>query len=251
MTEMRRNVLFAALAILAAVAQLAAAQWGLIGDLIGGLLCGIIILAGVRIFAIETDHLYLSPLVAIATSILGLALAFAGTGKPSPLAAWMAPLLAALPLAIPAVAIALRGERCELCHARLRGLLSFSCPRCRLVVCENCWQFERGRCRLCETNQVAVFPLDREWWQQHFGSQARVGRCVLCLRTADWSVAHWACVGCGHTQCRLCWDDNNGQCSRCGWIIPGLPTELSEFVAAGRSPRKAASVSTKEGARNA
>jgi hypothetical protein len=251
MTEMRRSILLTALAILAAVAQLAATQWGLIGGLAGGLLCGITVFIGMRLLNIETDHIFLPSLIAIAASTLGLALAFAGTGNAYPLAAWFAPLLAAMPSAVPAIAIALRGARCELCHARLRGLLSFSCPRCHLVSCENCWQFERGRCRLCETNQVALFPLDREWWQQHFGSQARAGKCALCLRTADWSVAHWACVGCGHTQCRLCWDDNNGQCSRCGWIIPGLPAELHEFVAFGRSSRKIASISTKGGARNA
>lgn len=238
MTETRTNILLAALAILGAIMQLVATRWGLVGDLAGGLLCGIIILIGMRILAIEIDFVYLPSLVAIAASILGLVLAITGTGISHPKAAWLAPLLAALPLVIPAIAVTLRSARCELCHARLRGLLSFSCPRCHLIACENCWQFERGRCRICETNQVPLFPLDLEWWQEHFGSQARDGKCALCFRAADWSVAHWACVNCGHTQCRVCWDDNNGQCSRCGWIIPGLPPELTEFASVGFRPER-------------
>jgi hypothetical protein len=232
MTQLRIGILLAPLSILAAAAQLVATRWGLVGDLAGGLLCGLLVLAGMRVFALETEHLYLPPLAAAAASLLGLGFGIIGSGISYPHGAWAAPLFAALPPGILMLTIGLRGARCQLCHSRLRGLLFFSCPRCHLVACENCWQFERGRCTLCETNQVLLFPLDSAWWQEHFGLQARGGRCTLCLRTADWNVAQWACRGCGRSQCRACWDDNNGQCSRCGWTIPDLPAQVSEFIAA-------------------
>jgi hypothetical protein len=235
---MRSYLLLGALAVLTAVVQLIATPWGAVGDLAGGLLCGIAVIAGLRVLAIEREPTFVPPLVAAVGSSLGLLLGAAGTGTRISGMAWFAPLIATLPAAGPAMAEAVRSARCPLCHARLRGLLAFACPRCHLEACENCWQFERGRCRLCESNQVALFPLDLEWWQQRFKRQARNGRCSLCLRAADWEVAHWACGGCGNGQCRLCWDDNNGQCSRCGWIVPGLPEEVTEFVAAGSRPEK-------------
>jgi hypothetical protein len=58
------------------------------------------------------------------------------------------------------------------------------------------------------------------------------GRCTLCFRAADGRVAQWACIGCGHGQCRSCWDDNNGQCSRCGWMIASS-SEADTHIAAG------------------
>lgn len=233
MTQLRSNVLLAVLGILAAAVQLISARWRLSGDLAGGFLSGLIILGGMRALALEIEHIYLPPLVAVGASLLGLALGIAGSSVAYPRVFFIAPLLAALPTGALALKNGLRGARCQLCRARLRRLLSFSCPRCHLIACENCWEFERGRCRLCETNQAPLFPLDFSWWQQRFGSQTPSGRCALCLRIADGKVAHWPCAGCGHSQCRSCWDDNNGQCSRCGWTIPGLPTAVSEFVEAG------------------
>lgn len=239
---LRTNVLLVVqltvLGILAAAAQLIATRWGFLGELAGGLLGGIIILAGWQIFALGTERIYLLSLVAAAASLLGVAFAIAGAGVSYMPAVWAAPLLAAFPAGVFALRIGLHGARCQLCRAPLRRLLSFSCPRCNLVACENCWQFERGRCRLCEANQVPLFPLDASWWKKHFGAQAHGGRCALCLQAADWNVAHWACAACGHSQCRSCWDDNNGQCSRCGWTIPELPEEVSAFVAAGARPEK-------------
>jgi hypothetical protein len=232
-TQLRTNILLVALGILAATSQLVVTRWGVIGDLAGGCLCGVILLAGIRVLALRAERLYLPSLAAAAASLLGLALAKAGSGLAYPSAVWAAPLFAALLSGVPALSIVMRGARCQLCHARLRHLLSFSCPRCRLVACEDCWRFERGRCSLCEANQVPLFPLDFSWWQEHFGSQVHVGRCALCLRVADWSVAHWACGGCGHSQCRSCWDENNGECSRCGWTVPDLPVAVSEYVAVG------------------
>ena len=238
MTRLRTYVLLTALGVFAAVVQLVATRWGLVGDLAGGLLCGVILLGGMRAFAFDVEQIYLAPVVAAAASLLGLAFEKAGSEVIYSSAAWAAPLLAGLLSGAPALGISMRGARCQLCHTRLRRLLSFSCPRCHLVACENCWHFERGRCSLCETNQVALFPLDFSWWQENFGSQVHGGRCALCLRLADWDVAHWPCKGCGHGQCRACWDDNNGQCSRCGWTIPDLPSDVREYVAAGTRPEK-------------
>lgn len=233
MTHLRDNLLLVALGILSAIAQLVAMRWGLAGDLVGGLLCGGIILMGARILALEIEHIYLPSLVAAAGSLLGFAFGMAGSVTVYPPIAWASPLLAALLPGVPALYTTMRGAKCQLCHTTLRRLLSFSCPRCHLVTCENCWQFERDRCRLCEANQIALFPLDLSWWQEHLGSQVQGGRCTLCLRTVDGRVAHWACAACGHGQCRLCWDDNNGQCSRCEWTIPDLPAEVSAYIAIG------------------
>ncbi len=238
MTQLRTNLLLAALGILAAAAQLIATHWGLIGDLAGGFLCGIIILAGTYVLALEITQIYLPPFVAVVASLLGLGLGLVGAEINYTPATWFALVFSVLPSGIIALRVSLRGARCQICHARLRGLLSFACPRCHLIACENCWQFERGRCSLCEANQVSLLPSNFSWWQERFGSQTRGGRCALCLRTADWNEAQWACRDCGHSQCRSCWDDNNGQCSRCGWNIPGLPTEVSEFIEAGASPEK-------------
>lgn len=239
MRETQSHILLGALALLAAVVQLMATRWGTGGTLIGGLLCGMAIVAGTRVLQPGGEPRWTLVPAAAAASAVGLLLASSGTGVAMTVAVWLAPLIAAIPAAVPATAEVVRGARCPLCHARLRRLLAFACPRCHLRVCENCWEFERGRCGLCETNQVALFPLDPAWWQDRFKLQARDGRCVLCLRATDWEVAHWACGGCGHHQCRLCWDDNNGQCGRCGWVAPGLPKEVSEFVAAGVRGEKA------------
>jgi hypothetical protein len=231
-TQLRTTVLLISLGILGGAEQLVATGWGLVGNLIGGLLCGFILLAGIRALALDVERLYLPPLVAAVASLLGLVLAKGGANVAVLSAAWAAPILAMLPAGAPALGAVIRGARCQICHARLRRLLSFLCPRCHLVTCENCWQFERGRCSLCESNQAPLFPLDYSWWEDRFGSQVHGRRCALCLSEEDWSRAQWGCRSCGHSQCRPCWDDNNGQCSRCGWAIPNLPTEVSEYTAA-------------------
>jgi hypothetical protein len=231
-TKLRNHVLLVALGILAATAQLVAMRWGLAGALIGGILCGVLVLTGMRVFALEIENIYLPSLVAAASALPGVAFAMTGSDIAGSRIVWVAPLLAALPTGMAALVTGLRGKKCQLCRTPLRGLLSFSCPRCHLVACENCWQFERDRCRLCEANQIPAFPVDISWWQQRFGAQAHGGRCALCLRSADGRVAQWACAGCGYSQCRPCWDDNNGQCSRCGWTIPDLPADGSMYDAA-------------------
>lgn len=236
MTRMRNCVLLAALGILAAIVQLVATRWGLASDLVGGFLSGVFVLMSIRVLAIEVEKKILPPIVASVASLSGLTIAMVGSDLAPSHIAWMAPLLAALPTSLIALTNA-RGRKCQLCRMPLRSLLSFSCSRCHLIACENCWQFERDRCRLCEVNQIPLFPIDISWWQDCFGFQVHDGRCALCLHVADGRVAQWACAGCGHGQCRLCWDDNNGQCSRCGWMIPHLPQKTSVHVAAEAHPR--------------
>jgi hypothetical protein len=232
-TKMQTSILLVPLGVLAAAAQLIATRWGLAGEIAGGFLCGVLIVAGMRLLAPDGENLWLPALVAAAASVAGLIPGIAGPGVAPSHVAWAAPLLAALLPGGLALRAALRGRKCQLCGTPLRRLLSFSCPRCHLTACENCWQFERNRCRLCEANQVALFPLDVSWWQERFGTQVHGGRCALCLSAADGKVAQWACAGCGHSQCRLCWDDNNGQCSRCAWTVPDLPEEIGAYLAAG------------------
>src|SRR5579862_5139076 len=219
----RTFMLFAALSVLAAIEQLLAVRWGIFGASAGSLLCGGIVLIGWRAFAPEIDHDYLLPLFAVAASLLGLWSAIAGTAMSYTPLIWLLAVIAALPTGIHVLWIRMRASRCHLCHASLRRLLSFSCPRCALIACENCWEFERGRCHLCAANQVPLFPIDPAWWHKRFGRQVYDGKCALCLQAPESRVAHWACPACGHTQCRLCWDDNNGQCSRCAWSIASVP----------------------------
>lgn len=237
MTPMRSSVLLTAVGILAATAQLFVTRWELAGDLAGGFLSGVLVLAGMRVLVLEIEDAYLPSIVAAIASLSGLAFAMVGSNVATPHIAWVAPLLAAVPTGITALISGTRGRRCHLCRVPLRRLLSFSCPRCHLVACENCWQFERDRCSLCEANQIPLFPIDISWWRQRLGSQVHGGRCTLCLRVADGRVAQWACAGCGHGQCRSCWDDNNGQCSRCGWMIPDPPSEVNTSALAGANPK--------------
>ena len=125
MTQLRTNVLLAVLGILAAAVQIISTRWGLIGGLAGGLLCGLIILGGMRVLALEIEHAYLPPLVAGGASLLGLAFGIAGSNVTYPRVCWAAPLLAALPTGALALKIGPRWARCQLCHARLRRLLPF------------------------------------------------------------------------------------------------------------------------------
>lgn len=246
MTRMRNYVLLAALGILAATAQLVATRRGLAGDLAGGFLSGSLVLVGTRVLMLEIEKTYLLPIVATVASLAGLVVAMGGAEVATPQTAWMAPLLAALPTGMTALVTSMRGRRCQLCRTHVRRLLSFCCSRCHLIACENCWQFERDRCCLCEANQIPLFPIDVSWWQQCFGTQVHGGRCTLCFRGADGRVAQWACAGCGHGQCRSCWDDNNGKCSRCGWMISDLPPEVSGKVDTRAHPQITGRSSTQE-----
>src|SRR5579859_4233027 len=106
-----------------------AARWGLIGILAGGCLCGVILLAGMRVLVLESGRIYLPPIAAAAASLLGIVLAEAGSGVTYTPAAWSAPVLAALLPGAPALSIVLRGAMGQFSHNRLRHLLYFKSPR--------------------------------------------------------------------------------------------------------------------------
>ena len=125
-----------------------------------------------------------------------------------------------------------RSRRCGLCNRRLGRGLSFTCPRCGLLVCDHsCWVFESSRCQLCEQNKVPIFPPDGRWWDRQFGPRTEHGRCQLCLTPAADADLR-ACRKCGRAQCRDCWDAVNGQCSRCKWTVEELPEVLRQYMLA-------------------
>lgn len=122
------------------------------------------------------------------------------------------------------------GQRCHLCNRWLRrSVVSFECPRCGFVVCERCWEFDHLRCRLCKQNHVPVFSPDARWWDQHLGARAIHGRCQICLTTGD-QVDLRSCGRCRRQQCRECWDNANGECSRCHWLVDDLPATLRPYM---------------------
>ena len=190
----------------------------------------IVFLGIMHFFEVDLGKLWLKaalPAFAIAS---GTAVDFfAGLGTFHPLMWLCAPLTAAITAAILLIATA-RRKRCSLCNTNLGGDVSFACPRCGLVVCERkCWNFEHSRCALCEQNHVPVLPMEGRWWDQRLGPRSGHGQCQLC-KTAAGEADLRACGKCGRPHCRDCWDFSNGQCTRCGWVIPDLPESLKPFM---------------------
>ncbi|WP_446743870.1 hypothetical protein [Silvibacterium acidisoli] len=223
MNNLRDLVLLALWAMLGFATQLTATHWGLAGALAGGVLCGIVVWLAPKLLAISFDDLWPLPLTALAASLLGVACCRIVGQTNMGYLMWLAPLLAMLPTGIPAVVWLARGQRCGLCKRALRNVLAFSCPRCSMHICEYCWEFGRERCRLCEENHIALLPAESAWWIDRFGERRAAGDCSLCRTSAGAThTPQWGCGGCGHNQCVSCWDDCNGVCSRCGWVIPDV-----------------------------
>jgi len=223
-----------AIAFVVATGQLVAADWGLALTLVAGLAAGILVETGTRLFGFSFDERkFLPAMMAGLASLVGLVIFVAGsTGHPEP-AAWIAPLLATLVPGTIALAETLRSARCRLCRRSVKRVLSFVCPRCHLHVCEYCWGFESCRCRLCEENHISLFPQEPKWWLEHLGPQIHGGKCSLCLRKGSTQITLRACPQCRHMQCQQCWDENNGRCNRCAWVMSGLPSEVMDHVALG------------------
>lgn len=122
--------------------------------------------------------------------------------------------------------------RCGLCNHRLpSGSLVFTCPRCSLQVCEErCWNFDHRRCQLCLEQRVHLLPTDERWWTRVAGPRNHHDRCQMCRGAAD-QVDLRLCPKCRRAQCRDCWDQNNGDCARCGTALPDLPASLHQTVA--------------------
>lgn len=208
---------------LAALLQFFAAEAGLWIGLALALSLPALMLGAARYF--ESEPRLWAPMLA---SILGVAPAFA--------AAPHDPLLWTCPAAALALTASLTwwrtrdSRRCALCNGRIAGKVAFTCPRCGLMVCEaRCWDFDRLRCRLCVQNRVPAFPADGRWWDRNFGAATQHGRCQMCQAGADETELR-NCPKCGRAQCRECWDDANGACSRCRWVLPALPEALKQFV---------------------
>jgi hypothetical protein len=147
--------------------------------------------------------------------------------------AWLAPLAGSGAAAAFLNVARMTAKRCALCERRIGSGIFFTCPRCGLLVCEqNCWSFDRIRCRLCLENQVPALPVDDRWWDKHTGPRATFGRCQVCMSAAG-EVDLRPCRRCLRPQCRRCWDEMNGLCSRCKWIIEELPASLKTYVATG------------------
>ena len=121
-------------------------------------------------------------------------------------------------------------RRCGLCNRGLAGGIAFDCPRCGMVVCEHkCWDFDKLRCKLCVQNQVPALTPDARWWDRNLGPRTPHGRCQLCQATAEEGDLR-NCPQCGRPQCRPCWDDANGACSRCRWAVADLPERLKAYL---------------------
>jgi hypothetical protein len=133
---------------------------------------------------------------------------------------------------ITAVVIKITRRRCTLCHRRLvPHAITFNCPRCGLEVCDEfCWSFDHRRCRMCEENHVPVLPAQSQWWDRQLGPRVLHGRCQICMASPEQADLR-SCGHCHRPQCRDCWDQTNGECSRCGWIMPDLPQSLKTVAA--------------------
>lgn len=144
-------------------------------------------------------------------------------------AIWFAPLLAAASCATAAALLQRNSRRCALCN---RGLatqnLTFQCPRCHQVVCEeSCWSFEHRRCSLCLEQRVPLLSNIESWWLRVTGPRSTYGRCSVCLGGPEQLELH-LCPQCRRPQCRECWDFHNGECQRCGAALPELPSALTD-----------------------
>src|SRR5215475_1521926 len=129
----------------------------------------------------------------------------------------------------------------------------FQCPRCRQKFCGNsdCWDARGVRCQQCRRNEVLLSnPRNESWWVKRFGNRITTGSCMRCLTVASNADVH-ECGQCHWQVCRRCWDLDNCQCRKCGWMPEGLPEALtillpptrvashqaSRKVVAGRNPQ--------------
>jgi hypothetical protein len=130
---------------------------------------------------------------------------------------------------------------CGVCRRPVGREPSWTCPRCKLLVCArpDCWIARHFRCRNCHEKGINLFPIgvrgwsaDERWWRSRIGARVTAGSCNgPCLEEAAAADLR-ECGRCGWPMCTRCWDYHNGQCQRpgCGWIIPDLPQVLRPFL---------------------
>ena len=119
---------------------------------------------------------------------------------------------------------------CQICHRPL-AREQRSCPRCHHVVCAqtNCWNAEYGRCADCHWLRRPLLALEEEaWWLRRLGAQVTVGKCIRCEKSAQATDLR-KCGQCPRSMCVQCWDQENGRCLRCRWVLPDLPEDLQQF----------------------
>lgn len=120
---------------------------------------------------------------------------------------------------------------CVLCRTPAPEGAAFVCPRCQDRVCARptCWQARYLRCTRCHAREIVILPIDEPWWQARLGRRLSEGECVHCCRAAHEADLR-ECGQCRWPQCRRCWDYHNGQCPRCQWVIPGIPSRLADLM---------------------
>jgi hypothetical protein len=219
------GIVAAAFAI--ALIQLLAALLGTVPCLIGAVVAGLLAPVTFRFFEVSENTFRLIVTTTI-SSLVPTAFAFWGSGRATALY-WFAPVIAGLACGSVSAIQGIRSRRCELCRRAFGRGLVVECPRCALVVCERCWRFDALRCRLCVDNNVPILPADSRWWDRQFGLRVDRGQCKVCLKSPPEAELR-VCRNCTRPQCRNCWDDLNGQCQRCGWVVPDLPEAIARQV---------------------
>lgn len=206
---------------------------GTIGGPLAACVCGALIgLAATfaaRFFSLLEHPTWLLPVLLGGCSLLGLGIAL--LEHPLPASAWLAAPLATTVSGGIVLLQTMNRRRCGLCNRRLSsGTLTFSCPRCALVVCdESCWSFEHRRCQLCVEHRVPLLSSQNQWWDRVLGPEATQGRCQICMASFEQAdLRH--CGHCRRLECRDCWDNLNGECARCNWTIPDLPQSLQQIA---------------------
>ncbi|HZU10972.1 MAG TPA: hypothetical protein VFA02_13795 [Pseudacidobacterium sp.] len=166
-------------------------------------------------------------LPAVLTATFCVSLAVLTAARHTGTVTWTLPLVLFAVISLAALLSRMTKRRCALCHRRLGPhAITFGCPRCGLEVCDEfCWNFEHRRCRMCEENRVPILPAQSQWWDRQLGPRVQHGRCQLCMASPEQSDLR-SCGHCHRPQCRDCWDQTNGECSRCGWTMPNLPKSL-------------------------
>jgi hypothetical protein len=204
----------------------------LTGPFVGLLAAGVVALVPLllfKFFGVDLAKKWIAIAVPGIASLLAVLLVFASKRQLVEPYVWLAPVMASGGAALVYLVQRSRAKRCALCNRRLGGVVCFSCPRCGLIVCDDCWIFANRRCRLCEQNRVPIFLPDGRWWDHELGPRSKYGRCQLCQTLATEADLR-LCRKCGRPQCRDCWDSANGECVRCHWTIENVPDSLKPYI---------------------
>ena len=223
-------IMIAATSIFVAIAEFVAALIGPVYALAAAFILGASTVPLLQFLDASPRSWWAAPMATTVAMLIGIAGA-----APAQRGPWYAaaPLVGGLAALATAAVRNAAGRRCRLCNEPLRGALSFECPRCGLRVCETrCWSFEGCRCRLCKQNGVPLLSSAEAWWRENVGPRVTRGRCQLCKDANDAADLR-ACPQCGRPQCRKCWDDSNGACTACHWLVRDLPARIREYTAPG------------------